>query len=99
MLSLKSVIFSLAISEKMIFTCPVKLAVTGTTLIRLLGIMSPMIREIGPLMYEWERPYVSDASAFMAAFGPVSTTLLTDAIAATMDWFAAAVPGPAHAGR
>ena len=68
---------------------PVKLSVMGATTIRLLGIVSPMVREIGPLMFEWERPFVSDASAFAAAFGPVPTTPLDKAVAATVDWFAA----------
>lgn len=68
---------------------PVKLSVMGATPIRLLGIVSSMLREIGPLMYEWERPFVSDASAFAAAFGPVRTTPLEEAVATTVDWFAA----------
>lgn len=78
---------------------PVKLDVTGATLIRLLGIVSPMIREIGPLMYEWDRPYVSDPSAFVTAFGPVTTTPLAEATATTIDWFIAHAASGAHAGR
>ena len=38
-------------------------------------------------MYQWERPFVSDASAFEATFGPARLTPFDEAVAATVAWF------------
>lgn len=66
---------------------PVKVSPTSRTMVRIAGIVSPLIREIGPLMYQWERPFTSDGSAYEAAFGPVSVTPLDTAVATTVAWF------------
>lgn len=66
---------------------PVKVSATSRTMVRLAGLVSPLIREIGPLMYQWERPFTSDTSAYEAAFGPSRTTPLDAAIATTVAWF------------
>jgi hypothetical protein len=41
-------------------------------------------------MYQWERPFVIDASRFEAAFGPFAVTPHDEAVATTLEWFRAA---------
>ncbi len=55
--------------------------------LRLPGLFIPILREFPELMYQWERPFVSDASAFPAAFGPFTPTPHEQAIAATLEWY------------
>lgn len=62
-------------------------AVLGPGTVRALGLFMPILREFPELMYQWERPFVSDASAFQAAFGPFSVTAHERAIAATLEWY------------
>ena len=72
---------------------PVKLSPTSRTMVRIAGLVSPLIREIGPIMYQWEQPFVSDTSAYEAAFGPSQVTPLETAVAATVAWFQAHAKG------
>jgi nucleoside-diphosphate-sugar epimerase len=62
-------------------------AVLGPGTVRALGLVVPILREFPELMHQWERPFVSDASAFQAAFGPFSVTTHKEAIAATLQWY------------
>ncbi len=39
-----------------------------------LGAHVPMIAEVAEIAYQWSSPFVSDASAFEAAFGPFPLT-------------------------
>jgi nucleoside-diphosphate-sugar epimerase len=71
---------------------PVKVTPTSRTMVRIAGIMSPLIRELVPIMYQWERPFVSDTTAYEATFGPTPATSLEDAVAATVAWFRSAGP-------
>ena len=66
---------------------PVKATATSALMVRLAGLTSPMIREIGDVMYQWERPFVSDASAFEATFGPAQPAPFDEAVAGTVAWF------------
>jgi nucleoside-diphosphate-sugar epimerase len=56
-------------------------------MIRLGGLRSPLVRELNETYYQFERPFVSDASRFEAAFGPFVPTPHPEAIAATVAWF------------
>jgi nucleoside-diphosphate-sugar epimerase len=62
-------------------------AVLGPGTVRALGLFIPILREFPEVMYQWERPFVSDASAFLAAFGPCTSTPHEQALAATLDWY------------
>ena len=64
----------------------IKVRVSGNTMISLLGIFSPMIKEIKEMMYTWEEPYVVDHSKFEAAFGAEFTSHEV-AIKETAAWF------------
>mgnify|MGYP005855812893 CR=1 FL=1 len=55
-------------------------------ILTLLGLFNPPLRGLNSLMYEFDEPYVVDASAYEAAFGQ-QTTPLPEALAATVAWF------------
>ena len=54
------------------------------------GIFVPTLREYPELLYQWNSPFVSDASRFQEAFGPFAVTPFEEAIAETVTWFRAA---------
>jgi hypothetical protein len=51
------------------------------------GLVNPLLRELDETLYQFERPFVSDASKFQAAFGPFEPTSHWTAIQRTVDWF------------
>ncbi|HTX71121.1 MAG TPA: NAD-dependent epimerase/dehydratase family protein [Thermoleophilia bacterium] len=62
-------------------------AAVGRTTMRFLGLFSPLLREIPELWYEWERPFVIDASKFQRAYGPFAVTPHQEALQQTVAWF------------
>jgi nucleoside-diphosphate-sugar epimerase len=66
---------------------PVKVTATSRTALRLAGLFDPRARESAELLYQWERPFVLDASKFQRAFGPLAPTPHPQAVAATVAWF------------
>ena len=66
---------------------PVKIRVDGPMMLRVAGLFVPMAREVGVVMYQWTEPFVSDWSAFEAAFGPFERTSLDEALATTIEWW------------
>jgi nucleoside-diphosphate-sugar epimerase len=66
---------------------PAKPAVMGLGMVRLVGLVVPVLREFPELMYKYERPFVSDAGKFEAAFGPFAVTPLEDALRTTLRWY------------
>jgi hypothetical protein len=54
---------------------------------RLAGLFSPMIREVGEVLYEFQAPYVVDWSKFGQSFGPFAPTPRAEAVARTVAWF------------
>jgi hypothetical protein len=66
---------------------PPKIAVASRSMIRIAGLFSPFLRELNEKLYEFERPFVSNASKFEAAFGPVEPTPHPEAMRRTVDWF------------
>ena len=57
--------------------------------VRLVGLFMPFLREFPApaLMEQWQRPFVSDASKFVRAFGPFAVTPSEEALRATLAWF------------
>jgi nucleoside-diphosphate-sugar epimerase len=66
---------------------PVKIQLAGPTMVKVLGLFVPVMREVGVVLYQWQEPWVSDWSAFETAFGPFERTPLDEAIATTLDWW------------
>jgi nucleoside-diphosphate-sugar epimerase len=56
------------------------------TMLQVLGIFNPMLREVAEMSYEFETPFVMDGSRFTAAFGG-SPTPLPESIGAMVAWF------------
>ncbi len=64
-----------------------KVSVTSRTVVRLAGVFSPLIRELGETFYQFEGPFVADACKFQGAFGPFEPTPHEEAVARTVAWF------------
>lgn len=65
---------------------PPKIAVAPKPIMGLLGLFSPMIREVNEMVYEFEAPFLMDHSKFAAAFGDIATPW-EQVIPATVAWF------------
>ncbi|MFO7959718.1 MAG: NAD-dependent epimerase/dehydratase family protein [Nitriliruptoraceae bacterium] len=57
-----------------------------------MGLFSSQLRETREVVPQFDRPYVVDASAFEATFGPIELTPHAEAIGATVAWLRAARP-------
>jgi nucleoside-diphosphate-sugar epimerase len=66
---------------------PVKVTATSRLALRLAGVFDPRARETTEMLYQWERPFVVDASKFQRAFGPFEPTPHPQAVATTVAWF------------
>jgi nucleoside-diphosphate-sugar epimerase len=55
-------------------------------MLRLIGLVNRELREALEVVAQFDRPYVTDASAFEAAFGPIEVTDHREALAATAGW-------------
>jgi nucleoside-diphosphate-sugar epimerase len=66
---------------------PVKVTATSRLALRLAGLFDLRARETTEMLYQWERPFVLDASRFQHAFGPFEPTAHPQAVATTVAWF------------
>jgi nucleoside-diphosphate-sugar epimerase len=66
---------------------PARIGVVSKTAVRLGGVFVPFVREVRETMYQFERPFVSDASKFSGSFGPFESTPHEEAIRHTFAWF------------
>jgi nucleoside-diphosphate-sugar epimerase len=66
---------------------PVKVTATSRLALRIAGVFDPRARETTEMLYQWERPFVLDASKFQRAFGPFEPTPHHQAVATTVAWF------------
>jgi nucleoside-diphosphate-sugar epimerase len=66
---------------------PVKVTATSRLALRIAGVFDPRARESAEMLYQWERPFVLDASKFQRAFGPLEPTPHQQAVATTVAWF------------
>lgn len=66
---------------------PVKASATPRTMMRAIGLFSPLIREVVETTYQFEQPFYADASKYEKAFGPFDPTPHKEAVAYTASWF------------
>jgi nucleoside-diphosphate-sugar epimerase len=64
---------------------PLKTRTAGVVLLRLLGMFNPTIGETPEMLYEWNKPFIMDSSAFTREFG-LQATPLREAVRATVEW-------------
>ena len=67
---------------------PVKIGPTTNTILLVGGLFMSIAREARVVHYQWQAPWVSDWSAFEAAFGPFERTPLGEAVKTTAAWWA-----------
>ena len=60
--------------------------VAPSWLLAIVGLFNPMVREVRETLYQWEKPFIADASKFEHAFGR-ETTPMPSAIRATLAWY------------
>ena len=65
---------------------PVGIRSVPNLLVRALGVVSPMMRGLAEMSYEFDEPFVLDTTKFRTTFGSVGTPLAT-AVAATVAWY------------
>lgn len=70
---------------------PARVSSMGRMMMRIGGLFIPAAREAVEMMYQFERPFIVDSSAYTAAFGDHSTPL-DEALAATLGWYRSAEP-------
>jgi nucleoside-diphosphate-sugar epimerase len=64
-----------------------KVGVASRPMIRVGGLVNPLLRELNETLYQFEQPFVSDASKFQAAFGAFEPTPHRTGVRRTVDWF------------
>ncbi len=67
---------------------PVKTRTAGKTMLSVLGLFNPVLREFKEMYYEFDEPYVVDDSKYRAAFGN-GVTPHEEAIRETLAWYQA----------
>jgi nucleoside-diphosphate-sugar epimerase len=65
---------------------PVKIRIPPKLVLRALGLVNPLIRELAEMEYEFEAPFVLDTTKYTSTFGPAGTSL-NDAIRQTVEWY------------
>lgn len=65
---------------------PAKIGTVPTAFIKVAGLFSPLIHEVGEMMYEFNKPFRVDSSKFERTFG-VEATPQREAIRQTLEWF------------
>ncbi|NTW39585.1 MAG: NAD-dependent epimerase/dehydratase family protein [Cellulomonadaceae bacterium] len=66
---------------------PVNVRSVPRVVLRTLGLVSPMMRGLAEMLYEFEEPFVLDTGKFERTFGPSSTTPLDEAVRETVAWY------------
>jgi hypothetical protein len=55
-------------------------------MVRLLGLFNPVLRELGEMLYEFNAPYLIDASKYLGAFGGTPTPY-REGLRRTVAWY------------
>jgi nucleoside-diphosphate-sugar epimerase len=66
---------------------PLRLQSMNALMLRGLGLFVPILREVGEMIYQFDKPYIVDSSQFVAQFGDIHTPLEV-ALEQTIAWFA-----------
>jgi nucleoside-diphosphate-sugar epimerase len=64
---------------------PVKVRAAGRLILGLIGLFNKTLAEMPEMLYEWNKPFVMDSSAFTQEFG-LQATPLREAVRATVEW-------------
>jgi hypothetical protein len=64
----------------------VKIGTVPAVALKVLGLFSPMMRELQETSYQFERPWIADSTRTEQAFGLTATPLAEQA-RATVEWF------------
>lgn len=67
---------------------PATVRVMGRWLIRLAGLFNPVVREVGEMLYLYDNTILLDDTKIRRLFPDFRETPMTDALKATLDWFA-----------
>jgi nucleoside-diphosphate-sugar epimerase len=73
---------------------PVGIRTMPALALRALGLVSPMMRNLAEMTYEFEEPFVLDTTKYDVAFGKAGTPLAV-AVAETVRWYRSRRPSPA----
>jgi nucleoside-diphosphate-sugar epimerase len=73
---------------------PVKAKCLSATSMKIGRLFSKDAKESVEVMYQWTDPFISDASAFIRAFGTIETTNHPEAVKATVAWMRNHQPSP-----
>lgn len=65
----------------------VKVSPTSRLTLRLAGMVDARARESTEMLYQWDRPFVLNATKFERTFAPFEVTPHREAVAATVAWF------------
>lgn len=65
---------------------PPRIGVYRRPLLRIVGLFSPVVRELVEMLYQFEAPFVMDGRKFDDAFGPFVPTPHREAIRQTLAW-------------
>ena len=77
---------------------PVPVRSMPKLLVRTLGLVNLMMRELAEMAYEFEEPFVLDTSKYESTFGAAGTPLAA-AITTTIAWYRNAATPPSRKGR
>src|SRR5690348_16636719 len=66
---------------------PVHASIASPALLAVVGVFSPLLREMRETTYQFRAPFVIDASKFEAAFGHLEPTPHRDAVQRTAAWY------------
>jgi nucleoside-diphosphate-sugar epimerase len=65
---------------------PVAIRSVPQLAVRALGLISPTMRALAEMAYEFDAPFILDTTRYQATFGPAGTAL-PDAVATTVAWY------------
>jgi nucleoside-diphosphate-sugar epimerase len=66
---------------------PHRFSAVSPAMLRIAGVVSPMVREIKETTYQWTEPWIVETAKYQSAFGPFTETPMAEAVATTVDWF------------
>ena len=65
---------------------PPKMGSIPDLVVRALGLVNPLVREVVEMLYEFNQPFVVDSSKFVHAFGDIATPH-EEAVRQTLEWY------------